>query len=202
MKRFLSALSFCLLATTSFGAVFAPRTIKNVPDAQDSLRRLVSPKFYQSLLISPVDGWVTVRGFLAGNHLTNVRIVHTDVDAEFNNLALELAKNLQIQGYRPTGTGVWTTPVLVHVAVYGIADGKLAVSFANLDNTGGTQFRYYGSAWMGVQKNDKSWVTIEPKVVSPYEHRGPRSYTLTLIQPGYLKNSTPRAVGYPVQSAR
>ena len=202
MKRLSFSLLFALLASTSFGAVFAPRTIKNVPDAQDSVRRLVSAKFYQSLLISPVDGWVTVRGFLAGTHLTNLSIVHTDVDPTFNNLALELAKNLHIEGFRPTGTAVWTTPVLVHVAVYEIVDGKLALSFANLDNAGGTQMRYYGSAWMGVLKDDKSWVTIEPKYVSPYEHRGPRSYTLTLIQPGYLKNTTPRAVGYTLHGAR
>lgn len=202
MKRLLFALLSCLLATTSFGAVFTGRTIKDIPDAAEGLRRMVSPKFYQSLQMSPVDGWVTVRGTLLGDRVSNPKIISTDADEEFNTLALELADNLQIRGFRPTRTNIYATPVLVHVAVYNIADGRLAVSFATLDFPGGDQFRYYGSAWMGVLKRNHLWEVIEPQWKNPYEHRGQRSYMLTVIEPGFLKNTTPRGVGIPAYFPR
>jgi hypothetical protein len=202
MKRLFLSLAICLLVHTSFAAMTGPRTIKNIPDAAEGLRRMVSPKFYDSLLISPVAGWVTVRGTLLGTHLSNPTIISSDADEEFNTLALELANNLEIQGFRPTRTNIYAVPVLLHVAVYNIADGRLAVSFATLDFPGGDQFRYYGSAWMGVLKRNHLWEVIEPHWKNPYEHRGPRSYMLTLIEPGFLKNTTPRATGIPMGAAR
>lgn len=202
MRRLVFALVSCLLASSSFGAVYTQRTIKQIPDAAESLRRVVSPKFYQSLLISPVQGWVTVRGTLLGTRMSNPTIISSDADEEFNTLALELANNLEVQGFRRTQTNIYAVPVVLHVAVYNIADGRLGVSFANLDFPGGDQFRYYGSAWMGVLKRNHLWEVIQPQWANPYEHRGPRSYMLTVIAPGYLKNTTPRGVGYPVRSAK
>ncbi|HSH38562.1 MAG TPA: hypothetical protein VK993_07230 [Chthoniobacterales bacterium] len=53
---------------SSFAAVgvvpAVPRTIKDVPEAREALRRIVSPKFYQPLEISPVNGWICVRAML------------------------------------------------------------------------------------------------------------------------------------------
>ena len=43
------------------------------------LQRSISAKFYKSLLISPVEGWITVRGQLAGTHLSGMRIVKSDL---------------------------------------------------------------------------------------------------------------------------
>lgn len=48
---------------------------------------------------------------------------------------------------------------------------------------------------MAVEKGDNNWVTIEPHWVSPWEHRGARSYTLIMEKPGPEKLGLPRAVG-------
>ena len=185
-----------LAAVASAPAV--PRTIKDVPEAREALRRIVSPGFYKSLEISPIDGWITVRGMLATDHLVGMRVVRSDFGGRYDALALELAKNLQIRADKREGTLIPTRPVLVHVLVYYIADGNLAVSFAEFDEIGGSQMKYYGSAWMGVEKGENNWVTIEPKWVSPWEKRRPRSYSLVVEKPGPEKLAMPRAVGAPL----
>lgn len=55
--------------------------------------------------------------------------------------------------------------------------------------------KYYGSAWMAVEKGDNDWVTIEPRWVSPWERRGPRTYSLVVEKPRPEKVAMPRAVG-------
>jgi hypothetical protein len=200
MKTLLSlALFFVALGTHSFAAVAVapavPRTIKDVPEAREALRRTVSPGFYKSLEISPINGWITVRGMLATDHLVGMRVIRSDFGGRYDALALELAKNLQIRTDKREGTLIPTRPVLVHVLVYYIADGNLAVSFAEFDEVGGSQLKYYGSAWMGVEKGENNWVTIEPKWVSPWEKRGPRSYALIVEKAGAEKLAMPRAVG-------
>jgi hypothetical protein len=92
--------------------------------------------------------------------------------------------------------------VLVHVLVYQIADGNLVLSFAEFDEVGGGQMKYYGSAWMAVDKGNDNWVTIEPRWVSRYERRGPRSYSLIVEKPGPEKVMLPRAVGIPSYGQR
>ena len=188
-----ASLANSVAATASAPAV--PRTIKDVPEAREALRKIVSPAFYKSLEISPVNGWITVRGMLAGDHLVGMRVVRSDFSGRYDALAMELAKNLQIRTDKREGTLIPTRPVLVHVLVYYIADGNLAVSFAQFDEVGGSQMKYYGSAWMAVEKGENNWVTIEPKWVSPWEKRGPRSYALIVEKPGVEKMALPRAVG-------
>jgi hypothetical protein len=141
---------------------------------------MLSPKFYKSLLISPVEGWITVRADRSGDRLIGPRIVRSDLNGKFDSLALELASNLKVRS-RIYGS-LLPRDVLLHVVVYRIADGDLAVSFAHLDDPEGAQVRYYGSAWMAVLKNDNRWVTIEPHWLPQRAHWGPRSYTLA-VQP-------------------
>ena len=195
-------LVIALLTTAALSNSFAalrptPRTIKEVPEAREALRRIVSPKFYDSLSISPINGWITVRGLLSADHLIGTRVVRSDFGGRYDSLALELARNLQIRTPPTEGTLIPTRPVLVHVLIYQIADGNLAVSFAEFDEVGGTQMKYYGSAWMAVEKGEYNWVTIEPRWVSRYERRGPRSYSLIVEKPGPEKVRLPRAIGYP-----
>jgi hypothetical protein len=194
-----TALFSTALLANSFAAVAAapavPRTIKDVPEAREALRRTVSPGFYKSLEVSPINGWITVRGMLSGDHLVGMRVVRSEFSGRYDALAMELAKNLQIRTDKREGTLIPTRPVLVHVLVYYIADGNLAVSFAEFDEVGGSQLKYYGSAWMAVEKGENNWVTIQPKWVSPWEKRGPRSYGLIVEKAGVEKMAMPRAVG-------
>jgi hypothetical protein len=177
MKRNFLALFVCSLACSTH---FAPaRTIADIPAAKESLLRIVSPKFYRSLLISPVQGWVVVRGTLIKDHLVGARIVRSEAGAEYEKLALDLAKNLQVVDYTRADNSGSARSVLVHLLIYQIADGTMAMSFAHFDESGGNQLRYSGAAWMAVQKGDK-WVTIEPRHLTPHEKRGPRTYTLAV----------------------
>jgi hypothetical protein len=184
MKRWCLPLVFVALATSSFGAVAPPHSIKDIPTADESLRRAVSPKMYRSLQISPIKGWVVARGQLAGDRLTATRIVRSDLGGAYDALALELAENLHILGDTTGGIPRAGRQVSVHVLLYEIADGRLAVSFAKFDDADASQWRHYGAAWMAVQKADDTWVKIEHSRISRYEHRGPRTYTIGVAAPG------------------
>jgi hypothetical protein len=173
------------------------RTLSEIPGARESLSRMVSPKFYQSLAISKVEGWVAVRGQLVNGRLSGAKLVHSEMGGLYDQVALELANNLQIVGFIRTETLPSTPPVLVNVLIYEIADGRLAISFAQLDGPGGSQMRPYGSAWMAVEKRNHLWETIDPRTLAPNEKRGPRMYTMAVESP-QSKTTLPRGVGIPV----
>jgi hypothetical protein len=123
------------------------------------LQRSISPKFYRSLLVSPVEGWVVVRANLSGTRLTGARVIHSELQGLYDPLALQLAKEALIAGNysidRPNTPG----SVLLHVLVYRIADGTMVLSFAHLDHPGGNQMEYYGCARLLTLKADK-WTEI------------------------------------------
>ena len=178
MKR--RSVVLLLLLTLMASPLAQARSINDIPAAKEALLRIVSPKFYRSLLISPVEGWVVVRGSLMNDHLAGARVVRSDLDASYDRMALELANNLQIVDYTRVDRSSGAAPaVLVHLLVYKIADGTMAMSFAQFDGAGGNQLRYSGAAWMAVLKGN-DWVTIEPRQLTPHERRGPRMYTLAV----------------------
>ena len=173
------------------------RLLGDIPGARESLLRMVSPRFYQTLLISPVKGWIVVRGQLtAGTHVFGARVIHSELGGAYDQLALDLAKNLQVIGYPHVELGDIAPIILVHVLIYQIKDGRLAVSFAHFDTAGGSQIRYYGCAWMAVEKPNHLWETIDPRNLQPNEPRGPRTYALAVESP-IARQRLPRAVGAP-----
>jgi hypothetical protein len=175
-----SRLLLALLGAVAFGTPTGEaRSINDIPAAKEALLRIVSPKFYRSLAISPVEGWVVVRGDLVNDHLARTRVVRSDANRDSDQLALELANNLQIVDLTRTDTLNTARSVSVHLLIYKIADGRMAMSFAHFDGAGGNQLRYSGAAWMAVLKGDK-WVAIEPHRLTPNERRGPRMYTLAV----------------------
>jgi hypothetical protein len=124
------------------------------------LQRSVSARFYKSLLVSPVEGWVVVRANLSGTRLTGARVIHSELKGLYDPLAMQLAKEALIAGNysidRPNVPG----SVLLHVLVYRIADGTMVLSFAHLDHPGGNQMEYYGCARLLTLKADK-WTEIQ-----------------------------------------
>jgi hypothetical protein len=139
--------AFVILIAMGRTSAPAQRLLSDIPGAPESLLRTVSPKFYRTLLISPVEGWVVVRGQLAaGTHVFGARVIHSELGGAYDQLALDLAKNLQVIGYPHVELGELTPMILVHVLIYQIKDAKLALSFAHSDNAGGSQMRYYGCA--------------------------------------------------------
>jgi hypothetical protein len=169
---------------TAFALLFSAnsavaRSINDIPAAREALLRIVSPKFYRSLRISPVEGWIVVRGTLLNDHLAGTQVIRSEDAHGYEQLALELANHLQIVDYTRADQSGPRRSVLVHLLIYQIADGTMAMSFAHFEDGGGNQLRYSGAAWMAVKKGG-DWVTIEPRQLTPHEKRGPRTYTLAV----------------------
>ena len=164
MKPSVTFLTIVALMGCAFAAQPSTRarTISDVPSiSHRALQRSISPKFYQSLLVSPIQACVVVRGQLANLHLTGTSIVHSELDGAYDSLALERAKAVTIAGYNGLGKMNRTGNVLVHLLIYKIADGTIALSFAQLDEPGGDQQEIYGSAVLAAQKGDNPWTEIK-----------------------------------------
>ena len=123
------------------------------------LQRSVSPKFYKSLLISPVEGWIIVRGQLSGTRLSGARIIQSELKGLFDPLALQLAKEAQIAGNFTLERPNAKSSVLLHLLVYQIADATMVLSFAHFDEAGGDQMQYYGCSRLLILKDEK-WSEI------------------------------------------
>ena len=165
MRRLFLAVVFAALALGSSIAAPAPksiRTIRNLPGFPvEALRRTVSPKFYKSLLISPVEGWVVVRGQLVANgSFAGMRVTHSELGGAFDKLALELAKNFTITGFGTTDRQMAASTAALHLVIYKIADGTMVLGVPVSDEAGGNQAHYYGSAFLAVEKDGK-WSQIK-----------------------------------------
>lgn len=125
------------------------------------LQRSISRKFYKSLLISPVEGWISLRGQVSGTRLSGLRIVKSDLGGAYDALALKLASEVVLAKNFATDRRNIPPPVLFHLLIYQIADGTMALSFAHFDEPGGDQMAYYGCAKLMVHKKDGTWTEIE-----------------------------------------
>jgi hypothetical protein len=125
------------------------------------LQRAISPKFYKSLLISPVEGWVIVRGNLAGTRLSGLKVMRSDLGGAYDSMAMKLASEVRLAGSFTLERPNMPPSVLVHLLIYQIADGTMALSFAHFDEPGGDQMQYYGCARLAVLKSDGKWTEIK-----------------------------------------
>ena len=125
------------------------------------LLRAISPKFYKSLLVSPVEGWIVVRGNLAGTRLSGFKITRSDVGGTYDAKALQLASDVRFAGNYTLDRPNTPPSVLVHLLIYQIADGTMALSFAHFDEPGGDQMQYYGCARLAVLKSNGKWTEIK-----------------------------------------
>jgi hypothetical protein len=108
-----------------------------------------------------MEGCVIVRAQLSNTRLTGMRIIHSELGGTYDSLALERARAMTIAGYRAVGKMNRTGNVLVHLLIYKIADGTIALSFVQLDEPGGDQHEYYGSAVLAVRNSDGAWTEIK-----------------------------------------
>lgn len=195
MKVVLAVPLLALFVLAPLKAQTSVRVLSDIPAARESLLRIVSPHFYKTLLISPVEGWIVVRGQLfTGTRMSGARLIHSELGGAYDKLALDLANNLVVIGYPHVELHEMAPTILLHVLLYKIKGGRLAISFAHFDTSGGSQMRYYGCAWMAVEKPNHLWETIEPKILQPHEPRGPRTYALSVESP-IARQRLPRAIG-------
>ncbi len=165
MKAPLIILTFLVLLGTTFAE--PQRSVKGrtlgeievIP--RRVLKRSISPKFYKTLMTSPIEGWVVVRAKLSGTKPFGETIVRSDLDGKFNEVALQVVRDIKIAGDYKLDTQIKTSTVLMHLLVYEIADGTMALYFASLDGTGDDQDDYFGSAKLAVLKKDGTWTEIK-----------------------------------------
>jgi hypothetical protein len=125
------------------------------------LQRSISPKFYKSLLISPVEGWIVVRANVINTRLSGARVLRSELNGAYDQLALKFANDLDIAGYYGLENPLCGGSVLLHLLVYQIADGTMVLSFPTFNEPGGNQMFYWGCARLGVLKSDGNWVEIQ-----------------------------------------
>jgi hypothetical protein len=127
------------------------------------LQRSISRKFYKTLLVSPIDGWIVVRGQWAGTRIGGPRVVRSDLGGIYDELALNFAKEFEITGsVGGIASQLGGGSIILHLLVYHTADGTMLLSFPTFDVPGGEQMYYWGCARLAViKKDDGRWVEIE-----------------------------------------
>ncbi len=125
------------------------------------LQRSISPKFYQSLLMSPVEGWIVVRANVINTRMSGPRVIRSELNGAYDQLALKLASDMEIAGYYGVERPLCGGAVLLHLLIYQIADGTMVLFFPTLEEPGGNQMFYWGCARLGVLKSGGKWVEIE-----------------------------------------
>jgi hypothetical protein len=154
-----------ILFAFASGSVAAPANGRTITELKviptRVLQRAISPKFYKSLLISPVQGWIVVRANLAGTRLSGMRVTQSDLGGKYDSLALKLAGEVRLAGNYTVERPHTAPSVLLHLLIYQIADGTMALSFAHFDEPGGDQMEYYGCARLAVLKSDGKWTEIK-----------------------------------------
>ncbi len=133
-----------------------PRTIQNLPDFPlSALKVSLSPKLYKSLCVSNVDAWIVAYAPNGGEP----KIVHSEAGGVYDKMALSMAKAWSPVGFDTTESRLKRSPSLkVHLLIYKIADGLMAVDFANNDESfhAGIQ---HSDVWVGLLKGGK-WTRI------------------------------------------
>ena len=160
----LAALIAAVLSNTSFAAT-APAKGRTLTDLNGIstrvLQRSISPKFYKSLLISPIQGWVVVRANISGTRLSGMRVIHSELNGAYDQVALKLASEAEMFGYYSIERPHFGGSVLLHVLIYQIADGTMVLSFPTFEEPGGDQMEYWGCARLAVRQRDGNWTEIE-----------------------------------------
>jgi hypothetical protein len=88
-------------------------------------------------------------------------VIRSELNGRYDSLALKLADEVLIAGNYSIDRPNLGASVLLHLLIYQIADGTMALSFAHLDEPGGDQADYYGCARLSVLKADGKWTEIK-----------------------------------------
>jgi hypothetical protein len=133
-----------------------PRTITNLPNFPlSTLKTSLSPKLYKSLSVSDLTAWIVVNLPPYGGE---PKIIHSEAGGQFDKLALSMAKGWGMVGYNTTESRTHQPSLNVHLLIYKIADGIMAVNFSHNDEAFHAG-RQYTDAWVGVLQDGK-WTRV------------------------------------------
>jgi hypothetical protein len=160
--RHLLALLVVAAAVQSPAAQQSPsvRTIQNIPNFPlQALRSGVGHKLYSSLAISPVSAWVMARAAVVNGHTMGAQIIHSEGNGVYDKALLDIANDYTITGGNTTETRLQKDTLNVHLLIYDLKDGKMAVCFSHNDDARYNGRGQIGTAWVGVLQGGK-WATI------------------------------------------
>ena len=136
------------------------RTVQNLPNFPlQALRSGVGRKLYSSLAISPVSAWLTARATVVNSHSMGAQIIHSEGNGVYDKMLLEMANGYTVTGQNTIETRLAKDTLNVHLLVYEIKDGKMAVCFSHNDDARYNGVGQIGTAWVGILQGGK-WVTI------------------------------------------
>jgi len=158
-------LAFFVVIATALQSSAAPppasgRTILNLPNFPlQALRSGVGQKLYSSLAISPVSAWVMARAAVVNGHTMDARIIHSEGNGVYDKALLAMANDYTVTGGNTTESRLQKDSLNVHLLIYDLKDGKMAIVFSNNDDPRYQGRGQVGTAWVGILQGEK-WVTI------------------------------------------
>lgn len=162
-------LTFLLIATYPIASIAAPpptpvRTIKDLRGLPlDALRRKISRPLYRSLEVSPVEAWVVARASIYNAQTASAKIVHSEANGAYDKMALELANGYSVSGTDTTESRLPNDSLTIHLLIFKIKDGEMAICFAHTDDARYLGYQQIGEAWIGVLKNG-TWTRVNKQV--------------------------------------
>lgn len=156
-------------------AVFAARpevggkTIKDFSGSipLEVLQRSVGSKFYRSLLVSPLEDWSVIRARIARGRLSGARVIRPAANPVYDSLALKFASDLTLVASDSRGSARQTDSAQMHLLIYQIADGQMAVSFAYAESSANKEMKHSGTVRISVKAKEGRWAEIRPSETVP-----------------------------------
>ena len=173
MRRLFVAVLVVAAAAQSFAVPqpVAIRTVRNLPNfPMESLRAGVTRPLYRSLLVSPVSAYVVARASLAGGRSGNAKIIHAEGNGAYDQMLIEIANGYSVTGQNTIESRVQGDTLSVHLLIFEIKDGKMAVCFSHTDDARYAGYRQGGVAWVGVLKGG-NWTTISGNAETKWGRR-------------------------------
>lgn len=173
----LTLMALLLFPVAAGLAARSPAPAKTIKDLSGELplavfQRSVGPKFYRSLLVSALHDRNVVRARVAGERLWRPEIIRPAANPAFDSLALKVANELTLLP-NPRGAGARPADsAVVHLLIYQIADGLMAVAFAYPDVGAAQQMKITGTIRLSVKTRNGRWTAINAP--GPVGERGPR----------------------------
>jgi hypothetical protein len=169
MRRvFLGGLSLVVVLGSSpsvvaAGSLVSGKTIKDLSGTipLELFQRSVGPKFYRSLLASPLDDWSVVRAQVTGTRLARPRVIRPAANPAYNSLALKFASGLTLAAKERSKGVRQSDSALMHLLIYKIADGVMAVSFAHPEAAADQQMKNVGQIRLSVKTKEGPWTEIK-----------------------------------------
>src|SRR3954469_3909470 len=136
------------------------RTVQQIPNFPlQALRSGVGKKLYSSLAISPVSVWAMARAAVVNGHTMGAQIIHSEGDGVYDKALLAMANDYTVSGGNHTETRLQKDTLNVHLLIYDLKDGKMAVCFSHNDDARYNGVGQLGTAWVGILQGGK-WETI------------------------------------------